>query len=579
MSRISPRAGIPAVLCAGAAAALFRIWTLPAENYPLVVKLIFTTPVIIFIEWVIFRLFLGREDRARMAIYATAPLLAMAVFAVQSHSIVNYSQKQTYVYLLYLGVCFILAECGIILSLTNRKPVLRMFCWGAFGLLYILRTAYMPIQYGFGGIDDAVEVSASPMRNLANAAPAVFFVVLALAVLEASIYYGSIKGRVTMQYIAGRFLVAMPLLLGMSFVTYTIINLSPGNYFTQYKANPQISRALVERLEKQYHYDKPYAVRYCYWLLDLTEGNLGYSLERRMPVLSVIRSAMFNTILLNIVSLALSWGVALPIGIYAAVHRYTWRERGMSFLAFLGICTPEFFLCLLLLYGAMKAGTAMTMLLVAPMAFAFAKLGSAPIDMLAWNRQEGSQTRRIALLSRIVFLTLFGGLLYLASRWGRLPTGGMTSPGYDQMNPLEKVSDIARHMVVPVFVLGFGSIAFLQRLMRGNMLETLRQQYIITARAKGLPENRVIYTHALRNAINPMVTILGFSFAGLLSGAGLLEIICSWPGLGSIMLEAVLKKDIHLVMGSMLIGGALLILGNLLADVLLAQVDPRVKYG
>ncbi len=570
---------MPAAFCAAAVAVLFLIWTLPWENYPLVPKIIFSIPVIIFIEWAILRIALGREDHSRLVMFMTAPLLMLAVFSAQSGAIVNYSEKQLHIYYTYLGICFVLAEMGIILSLKGVKPVLRMGSWAAFGAIYLLRVAFMPIQYGFGGVDDVVGISSNPLKNLANAAPAVFFVVLSLVILEASIYYGSIKQRATMHYVAGRFLVATPLLLGMSFATYSIINLSPGNYFTQFMSNPQVSRDLVKRLEKQYHYDKPYAVRYCYWLLDLSEGNLGYSLERRMPVLSVIRSAMYNTILLNIVSMALSWGVALPIGIYAAVHRYTWTERGLSFLTFLGICTPEFFLCLLLLYCSMAMGAALTMLLVAPMAFAFAKLLSAPIDVWSWRRPDEESARRTALLGRIVFWALFAGFLFLAFRWGSLPTGGMTSPGHDRMTFMEKISDVAKHMVVPVFVLGFGSIAFLQRLMRGNMLETLRQQYITTARAKGLPENRVIYTHALRNAINPMVTMLGFSFAGLLSGAGLLEIICSWPGLGSIMLEAVLKKDIHLVMGSMLIGGALLILGNLLADVLLAQVDPRVKYG
>jgi len=123
-----------------------------------------------------------------------------------------------------------------------------------------------------------------------------------------------------------------------------------------------------------------------------------------------------------------------------------------------------------------------------------------------------------------------------------------------------------------------GSIAALQRIMRGNMLEVLRQQYILTARAKGLPEHRVIYRHALRNAVNPLITLFGYELSGLLGGAALTEIICSWPGLGSMMLTAVRAKDVYLVMTSMLMGGILLLLGNLLADILLACSDPRIRY-
>jgi peptide/nickel transport system permease protein len=169
-------------------------------------------------------------------------------------------------------------------------------------------------------------------------------------------------------------------------------------------------------------------------------------------------------------------------------------------------------------------------------------------------------------------------LYFLGLKMGIVPTGGMKSPGYDDLSALGQVGDIAHHLIVPATVLAIGGLAGLQRLMRGNMLEVLRMQYITTARAKGLPENKVIYRHALRNAINPMVTIFGFELSGLLSGAALLEIVCNYPGLGQVMLQAVRSQDLFLVMGSMLIGGVLLIVGNLIADVLLAVVDPQVSY-
>ena len=155
----------------------------------------------------------------------------------------------------------------------------------------------------------------------------------------------------------------------------------------------------------------------------------------------------------------------------------------------------------------------------------------------------------------------------------------MTSNNFKTFGLFEKIFDVAKHLVIPVLVISTASMAFLQRIMRGNMLEILRSQYLMTARAKGLPENKVIYRHALRNAINPMITIFGYQLSNLLSGAALTEIICSWPGLGSLMLEAVRNQDIYLVMANMLIAGVLLILGNLIADILLAMVDPRIRYG
>ena len=208
--------------------------------------------------------------------------------------------------------------------------------------------------------------------------------------------------------------------------------------------------------------------------------------------------------------------MAIPLGIYAALHRNKWIDRVIQLLSYVALASPTFFVAML--------------------------------------------------------------LLYFASQSGILPLGGMRSATYDEMNIFEKFWDILRHLAIPATALSISSIGALQRIMRGNMLEVLGQQYILTARAKGLPENRVIYSHALRNAINPLVTILGYEFAGLLSGAALLEIICSWPGLGALMLTAVQSKDIYLVMASFMMGGFLLIIGNLLADVLLARLDPRIRY-
>lgn len=303
----------------------------------------------------------------------------------------------------------------------------------------------------------------------------------------------------------------------MSFVAFMFMQLAPGDYFATLRMNPQISEETVQQLQAQYHLDKPPLVQYAYWLGNLARFDLGYSISQKQPVIGVIRSRLVNTLLLSLSAILITWFVAIPIGIYCAVHQYSISDKIFSALAFVGMSLPGFFLALLMLY--------------------------------------------------------FFGL-----KLGVLPVGGLKSPNYDQFTSMKKVVDIALHLVIPASVLAVGGLASLQRIMRGNMLEVLRMQYVTTARAKGLPERSVIYRHALRNAINPMVTIFGFELSSLLSGAALLEIICSYPGLGMVMYEAVRSQDLFLVMGSMLISGLLLIIGNLVADVLLAIVDPQVSY-
>ncbi|HAV42729.1 TPA: ABC transporter substrate-binding protein [bacterium] len=317
-------------------------------------------------------------------------------------------------------------------------------------------------------------------------------------------------------YIFRRLLLSIPMLIGMSFVTFMFIQLAPGDYFDSMKSNPLISEETIERYKAQYHLDRHPLIQYGCWLKSLLGGDLGYSFTWMIPVWDVIKGRLFNTLILSVSSILFAWLIALPIGIYAAVHQYSWRDRFFSFLSFIGMSIPNFFFALL--------------------------------------------------------------LLYLASITGILPLGGMRSINYPSLTPFGKIWDLLRHLVIPTIVIGTSSVASLQRLMRGNMLEVLRSQYITMARAKGLPENRIIYWHAARNAINPMVTIFGYELSGLLSGAALTENICNWPGLGSLMLEAVRAQDLFLVMGSMLMGGVLLIAGNLVADILLVWVDPRIRY-
>ncbi len=318
-------------------------------------------------------------------------------------------------------------------------------------------------------------------------------------------------------YIVRRLLVSLPLLLGISFITFLFIQAAPGNYFDVLRLNPEISAQIIAQYEQRYHLNEPILTQYGYWLGHLLQGDLGYSFAFRAPVAVVIGSRVWNTLVLTVAAMLLTWLVAIPLGIYAAVHHGRWPDRLLSFLAFVGMSVPTFFLALLLLAGA----------------------------------------------------SLVPGF----------PLGGMRSAQAESLSALGRAVDVGFHLLIPVVVISVGSWAGLQRLMRGNLLEVLRAQYIVTARAKGLSERRVLYVHALRNAINPMITIFGYELSSLLSGAALTEIICSWPGLGSLMLTAVRQQDLFLVMGSMLMGGVLLLGGNLVSDVLLAWSDPRIRYG
>jgi peptide/nickel transport system permease protein len=320
-----------------------------------------------------------------------------------------------------------------------------------------------------------------------------------------------------------RMLVSIPQLLLMTFITFLFIELAPGDILAKYRFDPRISQETIKQLEEKFHFDEPVIIQYGHWLWRLLHLDLGYSFSREANVSAVIGERLFNTFLLSFFSIMFTWLIAIPLGIYAAVKQYSWGDRIMSGISYLGMSLPSFFIALILMY--------------------------------------------------VVYVARDFPLI------GALPIGGMISSNYETMSFWGKIGDRIIHMILPVCVLTIGALAGLQRISRGNMLEELRRQYVTTARAKGLPEHKVIYRHALRNAINPLITLFGFEFSSLLSGAALLEIIINWPGLGSLMLSAVRSQDVFLIMGSVIMGGFLLILGNFIADMLLIIVDPRVRKG
>ena len=318
-------------------------------------------------------------------------------------------------------------------------------------------------------------------------------------------------------YIVRRILITLVMLLAASVLGFGVMKLTPGNYFQRLLQDPRINRTYVEQEIAKRGLNKPVTQQYGLWLWRLGHGDIGTSFIHNQPVAKVIGSRLINTLVMNLAAITVTWVLAIPLGIYAAVHQYRWSDKLLSGLSFVGMSTPGFFLALLLMW-------------------------------------------------------IFSGLL------GLLPAGGLTGVDHDRLSVAGKLADYAAHLAIPTVVLSVGALASLQRITRGNMLEVLRQQYIVTARAKGLSERRVIYRHALRNAINPLITIFGYEFAGLFSGAALMEIILNYPGMGMLMYDSIQAKDEPMVMAGFLMGAMMLLLGNLLADVLLAVVDPRISY-
>ena len=318
-------------------------------------------------------------------------------------------------------------------------------------------------------------------------------------------------------YILRRLLQILPLLFGISVLTFLLLYLAPGDFLNQMAENPSISSATIESMRHRFGLDQPWYVQYALYLKNLfLHFDFGESFSRHQPVFTVIREGLVNTLMLAGAAMVVTWGLAIPLGVWAAVRQYSWVDKTLSLLAFLWLSVPE-------------------------------------------------------ILSGLL-------LLMLAARTGWFPVGGMRSIDYDDLDALGKVADVAHHLVLPALVVGLIPLASRMRQMRGNLLDVLRLDYVTTARSKGLGENVVVFKHALRNALNPMITLFGYTLGALVSGSFVAEIIFSWPGLGRITLDAILTQDQYLVMGSVLMASVVLILGNLVADILLAIADPRITY-
>lgn len=325
-------------------------------------------------------------------------------------------------------------------------------------------------------------------------------------------------------YILRRLLIFIPMLLAISVISFVIIQLPPGSFLDQkIIALQQVSgdasaMVQVEHLKKRYGLDRPPHVQYLLWLKGIvTRGDFGESFAYDKEVNQVIWSYVGYTLLISVTSLALVYLIAIPLGCLAAMKKYKWEDHLVSGISFIGMSIPEFLLALFLVVGG-----------VVWLDYAFIGLFSPEFYFAPWS-------------------------------WA-------------------KFKDLLKHLPVPAAVVAINGTAGLMRIMRGSMLEVLGQQYIMTARAKGLPEKKVISRHALRMAINPLISIIGMSLPGLLSGSAIISIVMNLPTAGLLLFESLQTQDMYLAGTLILMFSLLLLVGNLLADIALAVADPRIRY-
>jgi peptide/nickel transport system permease protein len=316
-------------------------------------------------------------------------------------------------------------------------------------------------------------------------------------------------------FIFRRVLTLIPLLLGITLLVFLLMSLAPGDFLTPVKAQRDVPAELIQAIQTEFGLDQPWYVQYYKWLGNVLQGNLGHSWAYKLPVADLIGQRIWATFLLSVCAFVFSWAIAIPLGVLAAVYKDSIFDRISAGLAYAALSIPEFFLALM--------------------------------------------------------------LVFFAAQTGWFPLGGATSIDYDYLSFGGKILDRAHHLVLPTLALGIGSVASIMRIMRANFLDTIRAGFVTTARAKGLRERVVMFKHVLRNAINPLVSAFGFAFSGLLSGALMVEIVLQYPGLGQLMYQSILREDQFVVLASVMLGCSMLVLGNLLADILLAWSDPRIR--
>jgi peptide/nickel transport system permease protein len=318
-----------------------------------------------------------------------------------------------------------------------------------------------------------------------------------------------------MRYLARRLLHSIFLLLGVSIFSFAILQLAPGDFFTPLSVNPQISARTVATLRAQYGLDKPFPIRYEHWMHSVSRGDLGLSFAYGTPVAPLLAVRARNTLLLTSTSLLLAWLLAIPFGIWTAARHGKGTDRAGGIVASSLLTIPD--------------------------------------------------------------LVLFLALLLLAVRTGWFPTGGMMSAGFDDLTIAGKLHDLAAHLFLPVVGLVLATLPPLVRHIRSAMIEVLAAPFVRAARAHGISERRVLLRYALPVAANPLITLFGYSIAGMLSASLLVEVVLSWPGVGPLLVDAILAKDVYVVVGAVMLSSVFLVAGNLIADALLFTADPRIR--
>ncbi len=316
-----------------------------------------------------------------------------------------------------------------------------------------------------------------------------------------------------------RKLVWMLLVLwGITIISFVVIHLAPGSPTDlETTLNPQVGEAARARLEALYGLDKPLYVQYGDWLWRIVHLDFGNSMSSdARPVLDKIMERLPLTVGMNVAALFLTLLIAVPMGVISAWKQNSWIDKGITIFVFIAFAMPSFWLALLL-------------------------------------------------------------MLYFGIDNAWLPISGIASLDYNNLSPMGKVWDIASHLILPITIYTVGGIAGMSRFMRSSMLEVMRQDYILTARAKGLPTRKVIFHHALRNALLPVITLLGLSVPGLIGGSVIIESIFALPGLGQLFYAAVMARDYTMIMGNLVIGAVLTLLGNVLADIGYGLADPRIR--
>jgi peptide/nickel transport system permease protein len=315
--------------------------------------------------------------------------------------------------------------------------------------------------------------------------------------------------------VARRTLHGLLLLAGVSVFAFALLSAAPGNFFDELKLNPQISPATVAALKTQYGMDRPLPVRYVRWLGSVARGDLGYSFSYHCAVGSLMWPRARNTLLLTGLATLLAWIIAVPWGTLEALQRGGWVDR-----------------------------------------------------------MGGGLTAALLAIPDVVLGLL---LLLLAARTGWFPTGGMSSMDAANTAFPARLWDLAIHLFLPVVALALGSVPVLARHVRSAMIRVLDSPFIEAARGQGIPRSRLIYRHALPAAMNALISLLGFSIGALLSMSLVMEVVLSWPGLGPLVLEAILARDVYVVIAAVMLSSVFLVIGNLLADVLLYWSDPRIR--